>query len=357
MFVARRFPPSVGGMETLAADVWEALVARFPDATLVAHRGSNRGFAQFLLRAWWQILRATFTKRCDVVIISDVTTYLMVWPLLVVLRRPTVTMAMGLDLTYPSRLYRAAVRFMVPRAKHVLAISNSTADVARSVGVPADRVSVVRLGVAPPTAASTDKIDAARALRTRWQLPDDAPVVLTLGRLVARKGVAWFVTEVMPKLADAVHYVVAGSGPEHDAIVTAATNAGATDRVHLLGRVDDEARELLLCGADLFVQPNVPIPGDMEGFGLVVVEAALRGTPVVASALEGLQEAVVEGETGILCPPGDAESWRTTVTRLLDDRDALRAMGERFRARASELNDLDPLADSIAEALMNAAVS
>ena len=157
------------------------------------------------------------------------------------------------------------------------------------------------------------------AVRRRLSTGEDDVVVLTVGRLVAAKGARWFVDEVLTVLPATVHYAIAGSGPEHDAIAAAAAARGLDRRVHLLGAVSDAEREALLRGADVFVQPNIPTPGDMEGFGLVLVEAAKRGTPVVASALEGMPDAVADGATGVLCAPGDATEWRDAVTKLVAD--------------------------------------
>jgi glycosyltransferase involved in cell wall biosynthesis len=353
VFVTRRFPPAVGGMETLAAEMWDAIDARFPDAMLVAHRGSNRGFAQFALRAWWQVLRARLGRRCDVAVVGDVATYLFMWPLLVVLRLPSVVMAHGLDLTLPNRVYSTAARFTVPRAKRVLTNSEATAEVARDMGVAPERCVVLRLGVMPPAPpAPGEKETATHDARVRCGIdPDRTQLLLTVGRLVARKGVRWFVAEVMPKLPDTIHYAVAGAGPELEPIQEAVRAAGVEARVHVLGRVDDRDRELLLRGADVFVQPNVRVPGDMEGFGLVVVEAAQRGTVVVASALEGLREAIRDGETGYLVAPEDAAAWQEELVTLLADPDALRATGERFRRRAVELYGLADLGDGLYDAI------
>ena len=351
LFVTRRFPPTVGGMETFAANVWDILEARCPGATLVANR-SPRGIVQFVARAWWHTLRARVGRRADVVITYDATTYVMLWPLLAVLRMPSLLIANGLDLTFPNALYRMAVRRLIPRATRVLAISAATAEVARELGVAPDRCAVMPLGVVapqPPTPA--DKQDAGHSVRVRYGVGDDGRILLTVGRLVARKGVRWFVAEVMPLLPESVHYLVAGSGPDQTAIEGAIFSAGLRGRVHMLGRIDDDERELLLLGADIFVQPNVAVPGDMEGFGLVVVEAAMRGTPVVASALEGLQDAIVDGETGVLCPSEDADAWQTAVTHLLADSAALIETGERFRKRTAELYGVEQMGTALVDAL------
>jgi glycosyltransferase involved in cell wall biosynthesis len=355
LFVTRKFPPSVGGMETLAAGVWRSLSGRRPDALLIAHGGSNRQLPCWLLVAAARVLRLLAGRRVAPVLVGDALMYAVLYPLLRLFRVPNGTMVMGLDLTYPNRAYRAVVHRVLRRAPRVIAISAATAEVARSCGVPADRLSVVRLGVAAPTVTAEDRTAAARQLRRRYDLPDDAVVLLTLGRLVQRKGARWFAEQVLPGLPARVVYLVVGDGPEAGPIRAAAVRAGVAGRVRLLGRVDDEARELLMSGAEVFVQPNVPVPGDMEGFGLVAVEAAMRGTPTVASGIEGLRDAVVDGETGILLPAGDPVAWTERLTGLVADPLALADTGARFQARARELYSEERMADALLDQLASLA--
>jgi len=334
LFVTRKFPPSVGGMETLAAGVWRTLSASRPDAVLLAHGGSNRGLPRWLPAALLRVARLTSTRRVGFVLTGDALMYAVLAPLLRVLRTPHATMVMGLDVTYDSRLYRALVHPWLRRCPRVIAISEATAAAVRDVGVDADRVSVVRLGVAAPHLTAVQRAEMRADLVRTVGIPDDAVVLLTLGRLVRRKGARWFVQHVLPSLSREVHYVVAGDGPERTPLEDAVTAAGLGDRVHVLGAVDDATRETLMAGADVFVQPNIPVDGDMEGFGLVTIEAGLRGTPVVAADLEGIKDAVTDGETGVLLPPEDADSWVRRLTELTADRTGLALLGERFAAAA-----------------------
>lgn len=327
LFVTRKFPPSIGGMETLADGVWRSLLLSRPDARLIAMGRSNVNLLWWipvaLVRMTWLLAR----RRPCVVLTGDALMYALARPLLVLFRVPHATMIMGLDVTFEHRLYRAVVHRALRAAPQVLAISTATAEQAIRFGVPAARVSVIRLGVRAPQTGPAERRAAGGRLRAQLHLGEDDVLLLTLGRLVRRKGARWFVAEVMPRLPAHLHYLVAGEGPEGDAVAQAAEAAGVTDRVHLLGRVDDAERETLMAGADLFVQPNVAVPGDMEGFGLVVVEAAMRGTPVVAADLEGIRDAVIGGETGELLPSADAEAWSAAIRRLTAEPVALVALG------------------------------
>ncbi len=342
LFVTRKFPPSTGGMETLSAQVWSALSSRVPKAQLVASGRGNQHLPWWLLVATTRTARALLrrgSRRVDVVVVGDALMYLLLRPLLALTRVPTVVVVHGLDLIWTVPGYRGLVRRALGRADLLVANSEATANVVADLGLPADRTVTVRPGVTAADVTGHDRAAARRQLTALVPAPDDAVYLLTLGRVVRRKGARWFITEVLPRLPKQVVYVVAGEGPDSDEVAEAARCAGVTDRVRLLGHVDDATRETLLRGVDLFVQPNVPVPGDMEGFGLVVIEAALRGTPVLASRLEGITDAVIDGETGLLCAPGDADEWVAALTELLEG-DTGQAQDEPTSADPVALADL-----------------
>lgn len=334
LFVTRKFPPSVGGMETLAAGVWRTLHAAQPDALLVAHGGSNKALPTWLPGAFARTISLLARRKVDTVLVGDALMYTLLFPVLRAFRVRHATMVMGKDLTFDNKLYRAVVHPLVRRAPHVIAISEATAQSARGFGVPADRVSVVRLGVTAPSVGPRERVEARASIVSEHGLKPDSVLLLTLGRLVRRKGARWLVENVVPSLPADVLYLVAGDGEEMPALRAAVDRLGLADRVLLLGQVSDAERENLMRGADLFVQPNITVPGDMEGFGLVVIEAAMRGTPVVAAALEGILDAVVDGRTGDLLPSGDAPAWIAALTDL--DPAALVARGAAYQAATQE---------------------
>jgi phosphatidylinositol alpha-1,6-mannosyltransferase len=324
-------------METLAAGVWRSVRSVRPDSVKISHGGANRDLIWWVPTCVARLTWLSLRRKVEYVLCGDALMYALCAPVLRVFRIPHATMIMGLDVTYQNKFYRALVHPPLRSASRVIAVSAATAGRAREFGVPADRIMVLRLGVQRPPAGLVGRPEARAAIRRRLSLAGDEVVLLTLGRLIRRKGVRWFTEFVLPQLGEHIHYAVAGQGPEEELIRAAADTAGVSKRLHLLGRVADDVREELLTGADVFLQPNIPVPGDMEGFGLVTVEAAMRGTPVVAAELEGIQDAVVNSRTGILLPPGDAAAWVSGLTGLLDAPQDLAALGDRFRAGAEEL--------------------
>lgn len=237
--------------------------------------------------------------------------------------RLTVT-ACGLDVVHQARWYVWLMGRVIRSADAYVAISSATADALISRGVPSDAIVVIPCGVSVPSSAILSKADGP-------------PMLITVGRLIPRKGVAWFVLHALPLIrrrVPDVRYLVVGAGPDERRIRDAAHRACMENVVELKTRCDDKERDALLAGADVFVAPNIPVSGDMEGFGIACVEAAVRGTPVAAARLEGLADAVAGGETGLFFPPQDASSCADAVAALLLDPpsrgDVARAARMRF---------------------------
>lgn len=341
-YITRKFPPAVGGMETLAMNTKLALDREYGTSGLLALRSSNWNLL------WWVPVTAArlavdvAARRSKTYLFGDALT----WALLSWIPRlghvPALTMVCGLDITYSNPLYRAVVHRSLRKAPRVLAISPATLEQAVKAGVPSERAKVVTMGLAAPTSLEVAPEASRAELVTALSLPADAVILLTTGRLVRRKGVRWFVDEVMPRLDSRFHYVVVGTGGDREAILAAAVRAGVAERVHLLGYVSDDERRQLLNGSDLFVQPNIPVDNDMEGFGLVVVESAQAGLLTVAADLEGLRDAVRSWSTGVTVPSADAAAWATTLAELAarDDRQELAA---RFRDESLRTHSIDAM--------------
>jgi phosphatidyl-myo-inositol dimannoside synthase len=330
LYVTRKFPPSVGGMENLAFEIATS-IRRAANPRVIALRRGQRNLVWFLPYAALRTLVVLVLERIPTVLVGDPVVMVALWPVLALHRRTRVAVVVhGLDLTLPIRPYRVLVRRALRRADLVIAISEATKREAVALGVAAERIDIVLPGLPVPR-TRPDVTDARARIRARFGLGPDDVVVATVGRLVPRKGQAWFAREVLPLLPEQYRYLVAGDGPDREAIRAAADASGVADRCVLVGAVDGGDCEAILSGADVFVVPNISVPGDMEGFGLVAAEASLRGTPVVAARVQGLTDAVIEGVTGVTCDPGDAHGFATAIRAIadragdLDDRDAVAA--------------------------------
>ena len=318
-------------MELLAASVDHALRTLRPTSSVALGR-SQRHLPWFLplaaARTAWRLAR----RDVEWVVCGDPVVLTALRPVLSARRVKVAVVVHGLDLVFPSRPYRTLARRALRRADRVLAISAATREEAFRLGVDAGRLVDLHPGLPHPP--PTDREAGGRALRRRLGLAESSFLVTTVGRLVPRKGVRFLVTEVLPALPGDVHYLVAGEGPEAEPIRRAAAATGVSDRVHLLGRVSDADRDRLFDGTDVVVMPNLPRSGDMEGFGLVALEAALRGAPVVAARIDGLEDALLGGASGWLCGPGDANEWLERLRTLIASGGELRRHGAWFGEEA-----------------------
>jgi phosphatidyl-myo-inositol dimannoside synthase len=159
-------------------------------------------------------------------------------------------------------------------------------------------------------------------------------VLLTVGRLIERKGVVHFLTDIMPRLLAQrtdICYLIVGEGPQRDLIETRIASLHLGDHVALLGRVDDDTLRAAYHVSDLFVMPNIPVQNDIEGFGLVALEAAAAGRYVVASRLDGIPEAIVPGQNGTLIDPLDSEAYVDSILDLLADDERREELGRKAR--------------------------
>lgn len=332
---------NVGGMQRAAADLCESLAShpRVELRPLVLRASwSERGYRTplFLARALRTIRRMVRAGEIDTVLFSSMVTATLSVFLRNLFRSSGVTSAAivnGLDATTPVWPYPALVRKTFAALDLVMPISRATAEACRIRGLPREKTKVITLGVRADRFATIPGRDAARKKILR--LTSNRFVLSSVGRLVPRKGVAWFVANVMPLLPGNVLYLVVGDGPDRKRIGSLVEQHRLSESVKLLGLVSDDDLTTIYSASDLFIMPNVPVANDMEGFGLVMVEAGLCGLPVIASGIEGIKDVVTEGMNGHLVESCDAGQFRDAIMKYYSDRQSLRLLGARARAHTN----------------------
>ncbi len=294
----------MGGMETYSKELSEALgpYAEVKTVCLPGHADGGVPGTMELLRFGFRAAFGLLFARSPAQIthVADMAS----WPLAFCARIRAlggrqVLSAHGTDVSYPlrggwrGRIYGAYLRLGALLLGPVTVIANSAATEA------ATRHFGYRNTVVVPLAAD---VAAGTTHDTRTSL-------LFSGRLVPRKGCAWFVHKVLPLLPENLTLDVAGTiwDPEEGAVLD-------HPRVTYLGRLDQDALWAAYAAALCVVVPNIDVPnGEFEGFGLVALEAAAAGGLVLASHHSGLKEAVIDDETGFQITPGDAQAWAEKI--------------------------------------------
>ena len=356
LFITRKYPPSIGGMQRLNYQLVKHISTR-AEVHVIAWGGSQAWLPWFLLCALVQ--GAIKAPRADVLHAGDPLVAPVVWLLARLYRKPTVVNVHGLDLTFDFPGYQMLIPWLLRRFTRVVCISRATYLEALNRGLLPEHCRIIYPGVDIPECIPS-RAEARAYLEARLGLPlSERQVWLTVGRLVRRKGVAWFCEKVLPGLQVTGNfiYLVAGDGPEAPKVCNLISKLGLTKYVRLLGRVNDAELTLLYTGADALIMPNIPQLNDYEGFGIVAIEAAAHGLPVIAARLEGIQEAVIEGVSGYLLPPQDVEAGTYFLRGCLVDSQILEklrfcakeAVNRRFRWDRIAEHYLEVFGEAIAE--------
>jgi glycosyltransferase involved in cell wall biosynthesis len=172
-------------------------------------------------------------------------------------------------------------------------------------------------------------------IRQQYQIPTTSILILTVGRLVKRKGLDRVIKSLPTLLAEGVdvHYLICGKGKVESELKHLANNLGVSDRVHFAGFVSDRDLAAYYCACDLFAMLTFLEENSLsiEGFGIVYIEASYFGKPVIASRIGGVADAVRHNETGILVEPDNETEMLSALIKLCQDPELRQRLGDRGR--------------------------
>lgn len=341
LLVTRNFPPLLGGMEKVNQQLLAALQRSWRTALCgpsgcVDYASSKtevmesplRPLPIFLLATLWRAVPFAWRRRPQWIIAGSGLTAPIAW---VAARCSGARVAVylhGLDIVAPSCIYQWLWLPFIRRCDLALVNSSNTALLANVRGV---RNAVTHI-LHPGTDIPVLDANVAHEFRRRFTL-GDRPLLLSVGRLTQRKGLVEFVSRVLPTIAkrfsnvlllvigdeasDALH---ARAGSERERILAAAREAGLESNLCFLGRCDNATLSAAYQTAAVHIFPVLDLPGDVEGFGMVALEAAAHGVPTIAFAVGGVSDAVLNGRTGALIEPGNYSGFGTAVIRQLSER-------------------------------------
>jgi phosphatidylinositol alpha-1,6-mannosyltransferase len=337
------FPPARGGVQGLLgrlaaelAGTWEVTVitpaapadaawdARQPFTVLRSWPGRRRVLALAGLHV--RALVAILWRRPQVIVCGHVLLGPLCRLVSLALRVPYVAMTYAYEIRAP-RL-RVLARLTLSGARRVIALSEFGRQAAQAHGIAPASISVLRPGPA---------LDDVTGGATEVDLPG-ARVVLSVGRLVdAYKGHDMVIRALPLILASepAACYVVIGEGPLRPYLERLAASLGVAHAVRFLGELPDAEVDRWYARCDVFVLAGreSAASGGAEGYGLVLVEASLRGKPVVGGRSGGIPDAVVDGETGVLVDPLEPGEIAEAIGRLLGDPALATRLGRAGRRR------------------------
>jgi phosphatidylinositol alpha-1,6-mannosyltransferase len=349
LLITWNYPPKVGGMEQLLYQLVEEIrssvhvdvIAPYSDEVDQERehewviRSQRKGLLGFFTHAVVKGIKALKESDHDLILGGSALVSPIVFLLGRIFNKPIVVYAHGLDLIYENTLYQFVIKFILPHVDLLLTNSMQTKHIAMKTGVEEKKVAIIPPGI------HTDDYRGHMSqedLKRKYDL-EGKKILLYVGRLARRKGVPEFIYYVLPMIVkkhqDLVFCVIGGN-PEQSLmhkenvkqqIENTVQEQGLEEYVRLFGWVERDVLLDMYQACDVFILPAIHVPGDMEGFGIVLAEANAAGKPAVSSKIGGVPDAVVDGESAILNEPEDWEAYTKAVLRLLEDESLRKKMG------------------------------
>jgi len=357
LVVTWNYPPRRGGIENLIGNLCRELRKKHSVKVVTTCSAASNlseadvfraplpGLFSFALYVLWRgtILLAR-NDRITVVFGGSVLATPLVLVLARLFGRRAVVQAHGLDIIYRGFLYRQLCVRWLKYCDYIVANSGYTAELAQARGILHERLVIIPPGV--DVDHFTGSVDV-NAIRQSLGVAE-RKIILFVGRLAKRKGVKEFIesslTRILREVPEVCFLVVGGAPTDSlvhsensvSEIKAAITKASITEHVRLLGPLSDDDVIKLYQISDVVVLPGLDLQEDVEGFGIVALEAASAGKPVVATRVGGIPDAVQDGNSGVLVEPGDYAGLSRAIIGLLGDGSWRAALGEYGRNRVRE---------------------
>jgi phosphatidylinositol alpha-1,6-mannosyltransferase len=228
-------------------------------------------------------------------------------------------------------------------ASVVLPVSNYTSSIVTDIGVQTRNVQVVHNGA---------DIEHFRRFSSNGH-NGSAKTILTVCRLVPRKGIDTVIRS-LPAVAQQVpniKYVIAGDGPDMARLTDLVEDLGVESLVTFVGAVAHSNLPELYNHCDVFVMPSRGVPPDIEGFGIVFLEANACGKPVIGARTGGIPDAIVDGETGLLIDPDNVQQLASAIIQTVGDREFAEELGRNGFDRVRSTGSWDHVAAKVIQIL------
>ncbi len=301
LFITKNYPPALGGMENYCREYVTYLRKRWHTVYLIANGRWKNYLPLFALQVIFQWL--WYVWKADCIWIGDGSISFFWRFFSVIAKKKRYVTIHALDITRNKWLYQKAICRFVRRADRVVAVSKYAKDECIKRNIPAEKITVITNGIDPDLMPSSSTTKDELFMRHDIQDFVGKNILFSIGRHIHRKWFDRFLEEVMPYVGEDCIYILAWSGPCTESYRSLIASKWLKN-IYLVGRISDAEKIAFYAHSDLFIMPNVVVPWDAEWFGIVCIEAWWYGLPVLATGIEWITDAVIDGETWYLL------SWR-----------------------------------------------
>lgn len=333
LYISHLHPPkdkplkSIGGMQNVSMQLVETIERRDDvEIETIIMQASWRFIGVktffFLLSLIWRIPSRIRNNRPDVILFSSMVTAGVLPVLIKKPGIPYVTINHGQDVTLPVAPYQWYVPLVFKRLDGVISVSSATRKASIKRGLNPEKGVALPNGFDMRTLKKIPGKDTARKIienEFNVDLAGGKKLLLSVGRQVKRKGHQWFLEEVFDKIKSDVIYIIVGDGPEHENIREAKENSEQKEKIVIVGKQPEKILHACYAAADLFIMPNIPVEGDMEGFGIVLLEANCANVPAIAADLEGIKDVIEQGVNGYKIPHSEPDLFSEKIDYVLEN--------------------------------------
>lgn len=363
LIVTHKYTNSVGGMQKVCFELHEG-ISKFYKTHIIAYE-SNHSKLKFFGTVVNKIKsKLNQNPNINLIYFNDVLMALRCASLKKQFSIRMATTAHGLDVVFPNSIYQSHLIRQLKKLDLIICVSQYTSNQILARGIDSNKVTTILNGTSI-FANNTTESRKRLLLQKIGLTSKPKTLLLGTGRAVKRKGFSWFIKDVLPLLNDETFLILTGPmgcAYSSDYLLKKCLPKNINHQLELALAYPSDAREIrklmnhpklgkkfmplgmvshidlntLYHIADMCIMPNIAVQGDAEGFGLVALEAAMRNKVVLASNIEGIRDAIQDGENGVLLPSKQPIQWAETINELTYNQDYRQQLGERARKYTME---------------------
>lgn len=326
LYITRKFPPSIGGMQTQSSEFYKNL-SSMHEVTLISWGYSQLFLPFFMIWAFIASVIKLAREKIDIIQLGDLVLSPLGLLLKLLFNKPVLTISHGRDAAYSNIIYNFFVIGSAKRLDRIICVSNNLKERLLARGFPGNKTVVIPNGIEAGglEKEQLNKEDAFNIFEKYFKMTlKGKKIILSISRLIPKKGISEFIEEALTRVQENIEnvvFLVAGDGPEGSKIDRAVKKLRFSGKVYRLGSIKHDSRlyNALFAVSDVFVMPNKSVKDDAEGFGIVALEAAVNGVPVVAYDVDGITDALHDNLNGVLVKEGEPLLFAEAVSSFLRD--------------------------------------
>ena len=334
LYITRKYPPSIGGMETHSYEFCRALKKRAV-MHIIAWGHSQAFLPIFVLFALIKGLIVLLSKQIDIIQVGGMVLSPVGWVLKVLSGKKVYAMSHGRDTYYNNKIYQAIIPAFAKKLDGIFCVSNHLRNTLISRGLDPNKLFVLNNGInLDDYSVCNHKTDNIKFVQEKYGVDLlEKKVLLSVTRFVKRKGIGHFVENILPRIiSENADVVLMLAGDETDKetrkeksyIKNVVKELDLSEKVFFLGNISQkDVLNKVYSASDIFIMPNIVVKGDNEGFGIAPLEASMNELPVVAFDVGGIRDAVEIGKNGFLIREEDNKAFADKIVELLSNDTSL----------------------------------